>query len=1414
MGLMTEFGAGPESRGLYKWLVLAGLACLLLVPDTPRGVLDSLPVTHPVDGLLLLLLICAALVPRRFFRLSQIWVKRSLLALLVLLCLVKLAAWLLVPSPGLSAKYHALYKPLGQNQAEFSADNAIWRRNHTRFDHIMDLSGPNWRLGFLNTRRFSELPQQKTTIYRDRLPLEVEWKGDLSLPDDAQALRLVFAGELSLDLAGSKLEQKDYGAEPKTIEVSWPGPGSHPISLVYRYDDGSRTDKKAPDAAKASFRLYWLDQGGAAHIYRSYDPALALNGHWLALVSYALNTLALALFGLCALAALVRFWLSLGWRMMLFSLLMLLLSLFPLIKPSNTIHLLVLDNQLLVLLLAWFWGVAILSRDQKPAPWPLIAGSLLAVISLDMLWGGIKLGAVPIMGPGQDWMVYSGMAFDTLRDLSLQGGEPVYYTQVLYRYWLALLHLVFGDAYHPLRIVESGAICLMGLAAAFAFMRGMFKRGEAWLGAVIGGLLLVLVCQHFLPSSAYLGLGETLFILFWLAFVLLWQHQGSSLLMVILLALAALTRLNLLLACVAGLALCFGQKDLKEPKRMLWALAAFAALMLLPLAHNLYYGGVAAWLPQSTGHPTNLILSASDILGDPLGEKVWTHFNNTLSYMSGLYPPIGKSTYSAYQYAGFSVFLAGLIWAGFVWFRTRSLAVVAPMMLPLLAYAPFLMFKADNYYPRMLAPGVLISFTSLMMMARLDPGPIPARERSSLYLIWSLIFAAALSQFAVLDGLGHGTLLLMLLGGLFFCWTVYSQEHFEMPLWISGSIWPLAGFGLLCLVLFGLSPRTGMDMDLAPYWRAAREFLASGHPAKPDYPLLANFAYALPGSFASSLAGFEWAFGAFCGLLAVLTAWGLRWVLKSHGRPMLAVFWPWLFLLAPFQMWFVFARYDVIPLALTVLALVLWLRGFSVICVLVLAAGFWTKFMPILALPPLLFCLWVGLDRQKALVTSLAALAALVLPLLIYPWDELAQPFIFQAARGMTGQSVWYQLYHALVPGDSPVKPWEPAPLLWTMFSKHMLSAALVLALGAWYAFWALRIKRERLNPAKSRLLACGAAAGSILVFILFNRMFSDQFLVWILGLSPLLIIALPRPGAARERMLLMAGYGMAACNVLFFIFGGVEHYPIVTRGLFWCSFGWFLLLLFGALDAAQRPCRLWLGLLVGLAGLVLISLGLYTDIAPLPLLIAVLAAALITWLLVARTWLARGIGALLLCLSLLIAALNLGGLEPYQAVKPAANKALPNHMLACCRYEPLPSGQISVKYTYTLTKETAQDQPLLRLDIASDGGRKILAEKELKASGGEKPGQALSAELQLDNSDPGRIMEIRAQDLSQGAVKLVGYETRVKPVPGGLFINGWDWFGFAAQNWYQVLVSFLAFVMGLGLIRLLLSPRISGDNQ
>ena len=275
-------------------------------------------------------------------------------------------------------------------------------------------------------------------------------------------------------------------------------------------------------------------------------------------------------------------------------------------------HSLVLDNQLTVLLLAWLWGVAWLERKGDKAPWPFITASVLLVISLDMLWGGIKLSALPVMAAGHDWLTYTCMAIDNLRDFSLEGGEPVFYYQPLYRYWLAFLHVIFGDSYYPLRILESAAVCLLSLAAAYPFLRGMLKRGEIWLGALISGLLLFLATHEFLPASAYRGLSETPFLVFWLGFVLLWQHKRSAALMALFLGLAALTRMNLLAACLAGLGACFIGQGRIEPQKALRALSVFALLMLLPLLHNLYYAGAAVWLPQSAAHSSNIIISLSD----------------------------------------------------------------------------------------------------------------------------------------------------------------------------------------------------------------------------------------------------------------------------------------------------------------------------------------------------------------------------------------------------------------------------------------------------------------------------------------------------------------------------------------------------------------------------------------------------------------------------------------------------------------------------------------------------------------------------------------------------------------------------------------------------------------------------------
>ena len=367
--------------------------------------------------------------------------------------------------------------------------------------------------------------------------------------------------------------------------------------------------------------------------------------------------------------------------------------------------------------------------------------------------------------------------------------------------------------------------------------------------------------------------------------------------------------------------------------------------------------------------------------------------------------------------------------------------------------------------------------------------------------------------------------------------------------------------------------------------------------------------------------------------------------------------------------------------------------------------------------------------------------------------------------------------------------------------------------MGAWYAAWLWRIKGERHNPQKARLLACGAAAGSVLIFVLINRMFSDQFIVWILGLAPFAVIALPPGGPARERLLIMAGFMLAACNSLFFVFGGVEFYPVVARGLYWASYAWFLLLLFGLVAPAKRPWALWTVLLLSLAGLALISLALHTGLNQLALLAGVLAAALLCWLLLARRWQTRIAGAVLICASILVAALHLGSAGPYQRIGAQDPKLLPNQMLACCSYAPLPSGRLEVSYHFSLTRQAEKGKPLMLLDVVTDSGRNRLAQKKVLATGQEVLGRPLTVSLGLENQDPRRDMEIRAQDLSAGAVEFLGYEVDVSPMPGGLFINGWDWFGFAASNWYDAMIGFLVFMLGLAMMRLVLHPRLSGNG-
>jgi hypothetical protein len=217
------------------------------------------------------------------------------------------------------------------------------------------------------------------------------------------------------------------------------------------------------------------------------------------------------------------------------------------------------------------------------------------------------------------------------------------------------------------------------------------------------------------------------------------------------------------------------------------------------------------------------------------------------------------------------------------------------------------------------------------------------------------------------------------------------------------------------------------------------------------------------------------------------------------------------FLSAPVLLW----RFDAFPVALTAFALMAalsrqpWLAG----ALVGLAAS--VKLYP-LVLAPVLLLWWLARGQPKgAAAFACAAASGFLLPLLPLLAVAKGDTFVFlgyHSARGLQVESLpagLLEIAHLLgatrldlvfnygalhLQGGlaAAIKPWV-AP-------AFLLSYGLLLA-GAWSAFRGIRQAKESLA---SRTLV-EASAAAVLLFIVVNKVFSPQYLVWLLPFIPLL---------------------------------------------------------------------------------------------------------------------------------------------------------------------------------------------------------------------------------------------------------------------------------------------------------------------
>ncbi len=296
--------------------------------------------------------------------------------------------------------------------------------------------------------------------------------------------------------------------------------------------------------------------------------------------------------------------------------------------------------------------------------------------------------------------------------------------------------------------------------------------------------------------------------------------------------------------------------------------------------------------------------------------------------------------------------------------------------------------------------------------------------------------------------------------------------------------------------------------------------LAAGKLPYRDYPLeyppFALAFFGLPRLVARAFAGYQLAFYAEV-LLADLAILATLWLVARRRRlgagKTLALYTGIVLAIGPVML----HQYDVFPALLTLLAVVCFADGRTLVAAALLALATMTKVYPLLLAPVFMILEWRAgrlRDAWRAVAVFTAVCVTTLVPWLIAAPSSLVSLYSYHANRGVQIESTYAAI--AFIAHRFGVAPMRselgagsfnlagPFPDALARISGIVLLSILILA----YVFVIRRTRRASATPGL-------AVAGSLLVLIcavVGSKVLSPQYLIW---LAPLLPLLPARRGAA-----------------------------------------------------------------------------------------------------------------------------------------------------------------------------------------------------------------------------------------------------------------------------------------------------------
>ena len=476
---------------MARWIPLL-LAVVLALPSANFQVFDGLPLSHIPEFLafvLLVPLLASRGLRRLYARWLGSWPRGARVAMGTILGVavgIKLLLLASGTSEGFLACYRSPLEPPVNGPCERSFEHPFFRFSVTRLDRTINFGESDWDLGYLNTVRFDPHYVGLQGRLRSRLPIDARWRGVVARPEPWVA-RVTYVGEATIIIDPDRPESRvvtalpsRYGAEAVAY-VPVPG-GRHTLDVTYRFDDGSTWGGPPPAGPWATLRLErGRGQGGQAP--GAPVTAVRPGGPWRA----AAGTGDLAVVFLVL--SLVFFHGRLVWRDAW--LLALIGVVTPLADRYDAARFGIpssLGLCFVLILVAW----PVLARRWRRR---LVGAffSLTYVAWFVTLRSFPRLDYIRLRDWAEDPLFYESQARSILDAWSLQGGEPIFVYQPLFRYFRFTQRLILGEGDGLVSLVGFAVLC-WALCWVFARLRARPRADgpRRMLFVSVEGLMLAL----------------------------------------------------------------------------------------------------------------------------------------------------------------------------------------------------------------------------------------------------------------------------------------------------------------------------------------------------------------------------------------------------------------------------------------------------------------------------------------------------------------------------------------------------------------------------------------------------------------------------------------------------------------------------------------------------------------------------------------------------------------------------------------------------------------------------------------------------------------------------------------------------------------------------------------------------------